>query len=295
MEMRSFWNKGKIKAFACGASAGREARDNSAASEFLSSVSVVERQPLDRPDFIRSAKDMASDSSVNLAAVLLALKRAELAGRSDVSAAELHHAARDIPVNPVWSVPSVILAGFEAGRAGKNYVSSADIRQASGKIACPLRDAAPTVLLAVVNAELSGSETVDLDAAHAVIPENTPNGAAAVLLAAERAKLKKAKSVAADDIERALRDMPGNPRWNEAAVMIAAHNVFMRGGSEIGTQDLKKGLHEIVGESPSASAVSLLAVKRVELAAAAKRTNTKSRDEKLAAFIKAAMSRRQNI
>lgn len=270
--LQSFLNSKKVTAFPCGASAGT--RERLGSSELFSlSLPHAEIRPLDRPDFFRAQKDMDVEAVLSRAAVLLAKKRAELAGRDDITPSELRHAARDIPVNPPWSTAAVILAGFEAEKAGKKYVSSSDISKAAEKITCPLKEAAPTVLLAVVRAELSGAETADLDAAYADVPKDDPNAAAAVLLAVERAKASKNSEISRRDIDAALRDMPGNPRWNEAAVMIAAHDVYARKGTEIGLSDLKRGLHKIVGEASIAPAVSLLALMRSERRADAREKN----------------------
>ncbi|CCZ22766.1 unknown [Acetobacter sp. CAG:977] len=277
--LQSFLNSKKVTAFPCGASAGT--RERLGSSELFSlSLPHAEIRPLDRPDFFRAQKDMDVEAVLSRAAVLLAKKRAELAGRDDITPSELRHAARDIPVNPPWSTAAVILAGFEAEKAGKKYVSSSDISKAAEKITCPLKEAAPTVLLAVVRAELSGAETADLDAAYADVPKDDPNvpkddpnAAAAVLLAVERAKASKNSEISKRDIDAALRDMPGNPRWNEAAVMIAAHDVYARKGTEIGLSDLKRGLHKIVGEASIAPAVSLLALMRSERRADAREKN----------------------
>ncbi len=203
--LQSFLNSKKVTAFPCGASAGT--RERLGSSELFSlSLPHAEIRPLDRPDFFRAQKDMDVEAVLSRAAVLLAKKRAELAGRDDITPSELRHAARDIPVNPPWSTAAVILAGFEAEKAGKKYVSSSDISKAAEKITCPLKEAAPTVLLAVVRAELSGAETADLDAAYADVPKDDPNAAAAVLLAVERAKASKNSEISKRDIDAALRD-----------------------------------------------------------------------------------------
>ena len=125
------------------------------------------------------------------------------------------------------------------------------------------------------------------------MPKDDPNAAAAVLLAVERARVRRAPFVEKGDIDAALKDMPGNPRWNEAAVMIAAHDVYARGGTEIKPSDLKTGLHKIVGESSVAPAVCLLAVMRAERRSAASQKRENERGNGISPAVSAVLASHQ--